>query len=172
MSNEAATRRVESPSIVCPGHPRLRLRLPDRWTISEVPLATFAIHAPEVVDGFWIHALFDIAKVAPNIDLGKVADATLARLIRQDPGATVEMNRSGHFGEHAVVLRGVSATLGTPARPTTQLHALVLAPTTTGRTVTDLVTVVGSCPTERAHDHVPLMIEVIASLEFLSDTHR
>jgi len=172
MSNEAATRRIEAPVTACPGHPQLRLRLPDGWAVSEVPLATFAIHARHEVDGFWVHALFDVAKVAPHVDLGRVADATLARLTRQDPAATVEMERNGRFGERAVLLRGVSATLGTPPRATTQLHALVLAPPTAGRTVTDLVTVVGSCPSERAEDHIPLMIEVIASLEFLPSSDR
>lgn len=169
MSSEAATtKQIEVPGADAPGCAGLRFSIPSKWTCSEVPLALFAVHPPDAIDGFWVHALVDVTKVSPHVDLAKVADATLARLSRHDPDVIVEMERTGRFGEHRVHLRGVAANLGTPRRRTAQLHALVLAPTTAARPVTDLVTLVGSCPIERSEEFIPCMIDLVASIEFLT----
>ncbi|HSL58419.1 MAG TPA: hypothetical protein VK866_11305 [Acidimicrobiales bacterium] len=165
------SRELRQSRVVFPG-PDLRaptafsLAVPDGWVLSEVPLALVAIHPPEPVDGFWVHALVSTTRVAAEVDLRAVAASGLERLRREQPEADVRVERMGRFGDQPVHLRGLTLPTGSPPRPTSQLQALLRAPVTPGRAVTDLVTVVGSCPEARSDEFVPRFIDLVASIEF------
>jgi hypothetical protein len=161
---QPTTRPVEIPGEVT-GRSRLRLRIPAGWACIEVPLALAAVHLPEPVDGFWVHAVLDVRNVAPSVDLVAVADATTARLRARDGELVVRTDRTGRFDDRLVHLRGVSLRTGDPVRPTAQLHALVLLPAADGRPVLDLVSFVGSCPESAAERFVPAFVEMVASIE-------
>jgi hypothetical protein len=163
----ATERAVVFPSSSVPPVPPFVFLGPAGWIIDEAPDALVVLRSPQEVDGFWLNAILSHDRVAATVTLEDAAKATWARILRDTPGATPEMERVARFGNNIVYLRGVQTRAPQSGRELAQLQAIFLAPKVEGRKTADLFQFVITTPANVMAGLTAGLVEMIASFRFV-----
>jgi hypothetical protein len=163
----ATARAVVYPSRAVPSVPPFVFLAPEGWIVDEAPSALVVVRSPREVDGFWLNAILSHDRVAAGLSLDDAATAIWARITRDSPGATAQMERTARLGSNIVHLRGIELTAPQSGRALAQLQALLLAPKAEGRKTADLFQFVITTPADSMPRLGPGFIEMIASFRFV-----
>lgn len=151
---------IDVPGAVALGPAPMRLLVPAGWTADETAGALVALRPG---DDELASVLVGSSRVAASTELRDVAVRSFARQRARHPQLRLDSQRVGRFGERITYLRAVTV----PGDPElAQIHALFFAPADPRRGVVDAITMVGSCPSASVESFGPVVIDVVASVEF------
>ena len=140
--------------------------VPAGWVLGEAPDALAVVRTPVAVNDFWVNALVSHDRVAASVDLEAAAKATSARIAKESPGATVDMERVARFGDNVAYLRGIQFPAPEGGRALAQLHGLFLAPAGPDALTHDVFQVIGTAPVEVMPTFGAVFVALIASFQF------
>lgn len=147
---------VQVPSADVPAAPSFSVRVPPSWTARAAPGVVAAFDVP--AEPSWSVVISSL-RVGADTTLRDVAVRSFARQRQQHPDATIRVQRTGRFGDRTTYFREVGVP-GTVA--TAQLHALFALPVGEGP-LSDVLSVVASCPDGQLEQLGPPVVELVSS---------
>ena len=164
MTSDAAVgRTVRVPSGEVRGTPAFRCTVPAAWAEAEVAGALVQM-GPRAQPSVVVRV--ETMRVPADTPLRDLSAASHRRLAQQHPDLAVIVQKAGRFGDRPVWLRGVTLTTGEPATRVAQLHAFFYAPSQPDRALSDVISVLGTCPEAEAAQYVPQFVAIVGSFEF------
>jgi hypothetical protein len=149
------------------GVPPFVFSVPEGWVVDELPNALAVVRPPEATDGFWPNVVIRHVRLGASVDLRTAAEATKAKMLKENPEATVTLERLARFGDTVMHMRGVSITSLQTQRPLGQLYGLCIAPKAESAKTVDLIQLIGTALEEADASPAEQFVEILGSFRFL-----
>lgn len=132
-----------------------------------MPGALFAVGRPYAEEDLWIRIICRHERVDSHVDLNAGALASFARTILSSPGASLDTERMGTYGENEVYMRSIDLNLEDTDQKISELHALFMAPQQAGRTTRDMFQLIGTVNEPRLLPFLKVMLDLVKSFKFV-----